>query len=395
MLDDRFPALGTVPRGAITPHQTLEAAVAWSVDLLPPDDRALLSRLWPFEDGFPPAAVDDDLDRLSALVARSVVAADLDVTPTRYRLLEIIRAYCRAHDPQPAASRETHAAWVRELVARWVPELIGEHSPHAMRVLHRDLANVHAGIEHDLTASPEAALRTASLMPWFWFRAGHTATGLRLLDAALTAAPDAPVADRARAFGAGATVRFISGDLVGAGQWLEQAHTILPEPTDRAERIVYVQIHYYDSVVHHGAEDYAAAGRQRQGWAAALGEMGLGRLGLIGATLGGAGSPVYPDDALAAIRRSIRLFRVEDDLGNLLTCLCMGAQALALAGRPDTAAVLLTAVRGYAVRRGIDPTLVGPQLTAAIEAMLRDADWAAAAEAARNLGEQQMIELLG
>ncbi|MEU4157361.1 BTAD domain-containing putative transcriptional regulator [Actinoplanes sp. NPDC026670] len=446
MLGDRFPALGTVPRGAITPHQTLEAAVAWSVDLLPPDDRALLLRLWPFEGGFPLAAADDDLDRLSALVARSVVAADPDVTPTRYRLLEIIRAYCRAHDPKPASSRETHAAWVRELVAHWIPELSGEHSPHAMRVLHRDLANVHAGIEHDLTAAPEAALRTASLMPWFWFRSGHTATGLRLLDAALAAAPDAPAADRARALGAGATVRFISGDLAGARQWLAQAHQVLPAPAHRAERIVYAQIHYYDSVVHHGAEDYATAeararesaesarrfgeewivpsaevclgfaltglGRldeahavltraiadataQRQGWAAALGEMGLGWLGLSGAFLGGAGSPVPPDEALAAIRRSLRLFRVEDDLGNLLTCLYMGAQALALTGHRDTAAVLLTAVRGYAVRRGLDPTLVSPQLTAAIEAMLHDADWAAAAEAAQHLGEQQMIELLG
>jgi predicted ATPase len=165
LLRDRFPALGPVPRGAITPHQTLEAAVAWSVDLLPRADRALLLRLWPFEGGFPLAAADSDLDRLSALVARSMVAADTSVTPTRYRLLEIIRAYCRAHDPDPVASREAHAAWTRDLVARWIPGLAGEHSPHAMRVLHRDMANVHAGIEHDLTAAPGEALRSADPPP--------------------------------------------------------------------------------------------------------------------------------------------------------------------------------------------------------------------------------------
>ncbi|WP_177320197.1 BTAD domain-containing putative transcriptional regulator [Actinoplanes philippinensis] len=434
MLGDRFPSLGTVPGGAITPHQTLEAAVAWSVDLLPPAGRALLLRLWPFEGGFPLDAADDDLDRLSALVARSVVAADIDVTPTRYRLLEIIRAYCRAHDPDPAASRRGHADWVHALVARWVPELSGEHSSHAMRVLRRDLANVHAGIEHDLTAAPEAALRTASLMAWFWFRAGHTATGLRLLGAALAAAPHAPAADRGRALAAGATVRFISGDLEGARRWLDEARKVLDPPADQAERVVYAQMLYYESVVAHGLEDYPAAERRaresvaaaraygedwivpsaevclgfaltglgrldearavltgaiaealgrRQGWAAALGEMGLGWVGLAGITPGRAGSPVAPDDALAAIRRSLRLFRVEDDLGNLLTCLYMGAQALALAGRRETAAVLLTAVRGYAVRRGIDPGLVSPQLSAAVDL---DVDV--------RLDEQQMIDLL-
>ncbi|GAA4609383.1 putative ATPase/DNA-binding SARP family transcriptional activator [Actinoplanes octamycinicus] len=445
LLRDRFPALGTVPRGAITPHQTLEAAVAWSVDLLPPAERSLLLRLWPYEGGFPLAAADADLDRLSALVTRSMVAADTGVSPTRYRLLEIIRAYCRTRDPDPAASRAAHAAWARDLVARWVPELAGEHSPHAMRLLHRDLANVHSGIEHDLVAAPEAALRTASLLPWFWFRSGQVSDGLRLLEAALAAAPHAPRVDRVRALSGGATVRFIGGDIPGAMRWLREAHDLLPEPEDHAERVVRAQMLYYDSVVHHATQDFATAEQRaresvavartcddrwlvpaaevclgfaltglgrldeahtvlvravtealasRQGWSAALGEMGLGWLGLTGNTPLGRPSPIGLADTLDAIRRSLRLFRAEDDLGNLLTCLHLGAQALALAGRTHTAAVLLTAVRGYAVRRGVDPDLVSPALTAAIEATMHDADWAGAADAARDLGEPQMIELL-
>ncbi|BCJ47847.1 hypothetical protein GCM10010168_22060 [Actinoplanes ianthinogenes] len=445
LLRDRFPALGPVPRGEITPHQTLEAAVAWSVDLLPAADRALLLRLWPYEDGFPLSAAESDLDRLSALVTRSVVAADTGVTPTRYRLLEIIRGYCRAHDPDPAGSRAAHAAWTRDLVARWVPELAGEHSPHAMRVLHRDLANVHAGIEHDLAAAPEAALRTASLLPWFWFRGGHVAVGLRLLDAALAAAPHAPAVDRARALAGGAMVRFIGGDLPGALDWLRQAGEVLPDPGDREQQVVRAQMLYYDSVVHHAIEDFATAERRARdsiavsracgerwsvaaaevclgfaltglgrldeahavldraiaeaqargyGWSAALGEMALGWLGLVGVTSRGGGSPLDPEAALAAIRRSLWLFRAADDLGNALTCLHMGALALALAGRVDTAAVLLTAVRGYSVRRGIDPNLVSPALTAAIEATMQDAGWEAAARAAQDLSEQEMIDLL-
>jgi predicted ATPase len=42
-------------------------------------------------------------------VARSVVVADTTVNPTRYRLLETLRAYCREHDPDPGGTLESHA----------------------------------------------------------------------------------------------------------------------------------------------------------------------------------------------------------------------------------------------------------------------------------------------
>lgn len=121
----------------------------------------LLLRLWPFEGGFPPAAAEADLGALSSLVARSVVSADTTVTPSRYRLLEIVRAYCRTRDPDPAASRSQRAAWVRDLVERVAPELRGPRSAHGIRVLNRELANLRTGIAHDLAAAPHAALRTA------------------------------------------------------------------------------------------------------------------------------------------------------------------------------------------------------------------------------------------
>jgi hypothetical protein len=132
----------------------------------------------------------------------------------------------------------------------------------------------------------------------------------------------------------------------------------------------------------------------RQGWTAALGEMGLAWLGLTGVAPAGGRSPVDAEGALAAIRRSLRLFRAEDDLGNVLTCLHVGAQALVLTGRTDLAAVLLTAVRRYAVRRGLDPNLVSPTSSTAIEATMDEVDWAAAARAAQDLSEQELIDLL-
>ncbi|HWN36152.1 MAG TPA: BTAD domain-containing putative transcriptional regulator [Pseudonocardia sp.] len=124
-LDDRFTLLGAVPRGSLSTHATLRAAVGWSVERLPEADRALLHRLWAFDGEFSmegaeavrPAATSM-IESMATLVARSVVVADTTVTPARYRLLETVRAYCRESDPDPAATREAHARWAREFAAR-------------------------------------------------------------------------------------------------------------------------------------------------------------------------------------------------------------------------------------------------------------------------------------
>ncbi|MEV6298752.1 BTAD domain-containing putative transcriptional regulator [Actinoplanes sp. NPDC051861] len=458
LLGDRFPELGPVPRGALAPHQTLEAAVAWSVDLLSPADRALLLRLWPFEGGFSLTAVGppeppaggrpgegkpgggkpggrgrSDLTALSSLVARSVVVADTGVTPARYRLLEIIRAYCRAHDPDPDGSRAAHAAWVRAFVLRWIPELTGERSAHAIRMLNRELPNLRAGVEHDLTADPVAALRTAGLLGWFWFRGGHVTEGLRLLTQALNGAPDAPVADRARAWSSCVILRFIAGDLTGAAESVKETYAAAGTPADRDTRLVQVQTLYYDSLLHEATGDFVtAAARARESMAAArvygedwmvasgkvclgfalagLGEIaegrrtlaeaiaeslaqnsrwmaGLGELALGRALLGGDPDPVA---ALAALRRGIELFQGENDLGDVLICLHTGAYALALSGRREAGTRLLAGVRAYAVRHGVDPDLASPILTAALERALPDADRAAGSR----LTLPEMIDLL-
>ncbi|HEX4249818.1 MAG TPA: AAA family ATPase [Pseudonocardia sp.] len=197
-LDDRFALLADVPRGSLTHHTTLRAAVAWSVDQLAAPDRALLSRLWPFEGGFSFEAADavrptsaPTIDTLSTLVTRSVITADTTTTPTRYRLLQTLRAYAKIQDPDPASTREAHARWVRDLVERRVAEFTTRRAGLAMRQLTRELPNLRAGIAHDLAHNPAAALGTVGRLTWFWQRGGHAGEAARLLDAALRAAPDA------------------------------------------------------------------------------------------------------------------------------------------------------------------------------------------------------------
>jgi predicted ATPase/DNA-binding SARP family transcriptional activator len=202
-LDDRFSLLGPVPRGSLTPHATLRAAIAWSIDQLAASDRALLGRLWPFEGGFTLEAAEavrttdaPTIDSLSTLVTRSVLIADTTAVPTRYRMLRTLRAYCRDHDSDPATTRKVHAGWVRDLVDRRVAEFTTGRAGDAMRNLTHEMSNLRAAIAHDLKHDPAAALRTAGRLNWFWHRGGHGGEALRLLDAALRAAPDAAPLDR-------------------------------------------------------------------------------------------------------------------------------------------------------------------------------------------------------
>ncbi|HEY0495211.1 MAG TPA: BTAD domain-containing putative transcriptional regulator [Kutzneria sp.] len=209
-LDHRFTVLGSTLRGSLTSHANLQAAIAWSVEQLSADDRALLTRLWPFEGGFSLEAAEAvghgrTVESLSTLVSRSVVTADTTGTPTRYRLLETIRAYCQEQDPEPAVTLEKHARWCRELVDEHWSHLPFALGGHAMRVLNRELPNIRSGVAHDLEHAPRAALRAVGRLDWFWIRSGHFAEASRLLDAALAAERE-PSLDRVQALTARANL---------------------------------------------------------------------------------------------------------------------------------------------------------------------------------------------
>jgi predicted ATPase/DNA-binding SARP family transcriptional activator len=438
MLHDRFPALGPVPRGTLAPHQTLEAAIAWSVDLLSAPDRALLLRLWPFEGGFPLAALDHDLDGLSALVARSVVVADTSATPTRYRLLEIVRAYCRKHDPDPAASREAHAAWVRRLVEQQAPLLRAEHSAHAIRVLNRERPNLRAAITFDLETRPRTALRTAGLLEWFWFRGGLVAEGLPLLREALAGAPDAPREDRARALICAATLSYLAGDQGSASTDLEAGLELLNPPHGHEEHILRAQACYYAALLWWTNNEFErAAGWARhsmdlardlgEGWIVPAATMSLGPA-LVGAGRVAEGRAVLtraaeqaasirqnwitamselmlaralltdvpdPGAALTVLRRALDRFAEEDDIGNVLAGLHTGAYALVLDGRVTEGATLLAAVRRFCRRRGLDPDAADPVRAKALASALSHIDEAAADREAAALDESALKGLLG
>jgi non-specific serine/threonine protein kinase len=129
-LDDRFRLLTGGSRLAVARQRTLEAAVSWSYDLLPPAERVLFDRLSVFSGGWTLDAAEqvcsdsklpsgDVADRLSHLVERSMVIARQAGGRTRYSLFETFRQFARDRlqaAGDASAVRDRHLAWSMRLV---------------------------------------------------------------------------------------------------------------------------------------------------------------------------------------------------------------------------------------------------------------------------------------
>ncbi|HEV8627093.1 MAG TPA: tetratricopeptide repeat protein, partial [Acidimicrobiia bacterium] len=124
-LDQRFRVLTGGDRTAVPRHQTLQATMDWSYDLLPADEQVTLRRLAVFPDSFdldaaeavvhgsedmaPPAG--ESLDLLSRLVDKSLVAVESQGVETRFHLLETVREYAAgklAEAGETSAARRQH-----------------------------------------------------------------------------------------------------------------------------------------------------------------------------------------------------------------------------------------------------------------------------------------------
>jgi predicted ATPase/class 3 adenylate cyclase len=127
-LDDRFKLLVGSRRG-LERHQTLRHAVAWSYDLLDDAEKTVLERCSVFAGGFNlqsacavggPEGVDDYavLDRLDALVRKSLLVADRSSGRTRFSMLETIRQFAEEQLVASGSADEVRAAHARYFAGR-------------------------------------------------------------------------------------------------------------------------------------------------------------------------------------------------------------------------------------------------------------------------------------
>ncbi|MBB6373918.1 putative ATPase/DNA-binding SARP family transcriptional activator [Pseudonocardia eucalypti] len=458
-LSERDDVLGTPPRGSLSPHATLHSAIAWSVGLLTPADRALLLRLWPFEGGFEWPAADavqptgtigqPVLATLASLVDRSVVQADLGATPTRYRLLFTVRGYCRQADPDPAASREAHARWVRRFVHEQIAHITGPKASSAYRALAAELPNIRAGIQHDLANRPVDALRTAAALEWVWVAAGVPAEGLALIRDAMAKVPDAPPSERVKGLLAQSIVTFHSSQAESTIRFADEALALIGTDRDGHPMLAKAMLCRAAGTVLAGEPEAALrdAGRlavlaARDGqpdWLRGVAWMALGAATLLGGdrvkgeqmllrarrtaarcghqwtegtvSLMLAWNLIRPDDtehersvhwprgmrALCALQHALEVFTELHNVSDALGVLYAGAYALALAGRPADGVRLRAAVVTHAARRGAGYRrfvhLAGPGFERHLDDALSPDERAAAEKAGAEADWAEMLEL--
>ncbi|MFC7547498.1 BTAD domain-containing putative transcriptional regulator [Plantactinospora sp. GCM10030261] len=237
-LDDRFRLLTGGSRTALPRHQTLRAVVDWSWDLLDPAERALLCRLSVFVGGAtldaiervcagPEVPAEDVVDRLSALVDKSLVVTVGEVEP-RYRLLETIREYGRQRLAEAGEADRMHRAHAEEFLALAETTESRIRGPEQVRWLRRLSAehdNANAGLRWASAGGDlEIAVRFVAALGWYWWLRGHRLEGAQIAEQTLTL----PGADRvsARAYAlayANCALVMLTAGLDKGRSWLRRA----------------------------------------------------------------------------------------------------------------------------------------------------------------------------
>ena len=181
-LSDRF-ALLTGGGRRVERHQTLQAAIDWSHDLLTDAERVMLRRLAVFRGSFTAAAatavcaVTSAEASLAALVDRSLVVAEPRSTSTRYRLLETMRAFADMRllaagevDATRDRHRDTFLALIEAVPLAtlvWTQDALG---------IEEDAENIRAALEWSRDQQRhDVIVRIAVRMAPFWGGSGRSA----------------------------------------------------------------------------------------------------------------------------------------------------------------------------------------------------------------------------
>ena len=200
-LDDRFRLLTGGARTALPRHQTLQAMIDWSHDLLSDPERILLRRLSVFAGEWSLEAAesvcqgegidaDEILDLLTQLLNKSLILAEhKQGKETRYRMLETIRQY--AHDKLWEAREgerllQRYLSYFVELAERAEPNLRAFDMVIWLDRLEAEHSNIRAALEWALESDIEAQLRLASALLWFWHIRGHKNEGNDWLERGLS-----------------------------------------------------------------------------------------------------------------------------------------------------------------------------------------------------------------
>ena len=200
-LDDRFRLLTGGSRTALPRHQTLQALIDWSNDLLSEAERVLLRRLSVFAAGWTLEAAeavcagdgietDEVLDLLTGLVERSLVLVEQRGAEARYRMLDTIRQYARLKNLEAGEAEGLHTRhlhYILRLVEGAESGLRGHEQPRWLDRLEAEHDNLRAALDwSQASGDTEAGLRLVGGLFRFWLLSGHVEEGRHWLEGMLS-----------------------------------------------------------------------------------------------------------------------------------------------------------------------------------------------------------------
>ena len=254
-LDDRFHLLTGGSRTALPRHQTLQAAIDWSYNLLSTSEQILFRRLAVFVGGWTLEAAEivcsdpdanakavlkteDVLPSLIQLVNKSLITAEERDNEARYHMLETIHQYARTKlikldDSNELQTRHLH--FFARLAEEAEPRLLGRDQLVWLNRLEDELDNIRAALDWSLKGDhTSAGLRLAGALWRFWDVGNRWSEGRERLAALLSHAETTTrTRERAKALYAAGFLAQIQHDHASASPLYAEGLAISKELQDK------------------------------------------------------------------------------------------------------------------------------------------------------------------
>ncbi len=185
-------------------QQTLRGTIAWSYNLLTPEEQQLFRRLSVFVRGFTWQAAEaacsvagglqgDILEGLLSLFDKSLLRQqETNEGEGRFWMLQVLREFGLEHltaSGEMEIVRGAHADYYLRLVEEAFPEFLGPQQTRWLERLEREHENLRAALYWWLEQAEGAlALRLARALGWFWLFHLHYSEGRTSLERALALA---------------------------------------------------------------------------------------------------------------------------------------------------------------------------------------------------------------